>query len=244
MKAMRFSTAVLLVPFLAFFATSAAGHHFWLVPDGENHTLVYGHGEKWDSYNVDSIQDASAYDRKGKPVSIQIESRDLKFDSPAGGILSEPVATFKSTGVGMATLTVDIGYWTAFEGGWANFPKTVFQKPKYAIHYLMHSKNLMAWSNAYATAMGSILEIVPLTDPFDASARELAVRVLYGGRPLQEHLVEIEGSSDGYLTDADGVVHLPLMRGLHLIATSQSEPLSGDPGAETLKHVASLSFHR
>lgn len=102
----------------------------------------------------------------------------------------------------------------------------------------------------YRRLLGQTLEIVPRSDPFDASADGLFFTLLYEGRPAAGILVSVitkehPASRDTVRTDAEGNGRLPLRDGgLYLVEAVRMGPAPAGSRADWVSIWASLTFER
>ncbi len=100
-------------------------------------------------------------------------------------------------------------------------------------HYFKFSKSLWmrgARSFGYDRIIGHRLELVPLSDPFDSSSKDLLLQVLYQGRPLPGAEVEIgddrtAARSAPLISDQRGQLRIPLdYTGWYRLAVTHRSP--------------------
>lgn len=221
-----------IVWFLGFciFAQAAWGHDVWLVDKVDRLELLYGH-ETPEVYNPVKVIEFKGYDKDGKPVAlVQVP-------------LPESFALRKDPQAAVISVVFDNGYWV--EGSstnWMNVSKETAESLGRYHHPIKLHKSIYAWSPGFAKPVGLKFEIVPQTDPFQATGT-LPVQVVFDGKPLPGAKVEYGMHGDkapSVQTDGEGRVSVPLTGwGEQFIAVDYAPD---NPGPEQTSYATSLRY--
>ncbi len=227
---------LLYIIFYVLTASAALAHDVWVIPDDGNRVqLVFGHPGELEAYDPGQVVSTIAIDRRGQRQELATEVRD-------GRLRITPGADTVVIGV-----HYDHGIWTEdADENLVNKPKGEVPGYVSSVHEKMHSKSLLGWSAAAGRPIGSLLEIVPLANPFTLNpGDELPVQVLYDGAPLAGAELEILGVFDLFFTDREGKVSLPLPdEGFQYVLGYHRVKLGDGAGADELKLSANLTFTR
>lgn len=211
----------------------AWAHDVWLEPMGNHMKLVFGHPGDLEPYDPGNAREVYGITRDGK-------RQKLKSHVHGGELM---LGTAGDTAV--IVVDFDHGVWTeTADEESVNKPKG--EVPGYlssARERMLH-KTLLAWGDGAAKPVGLPLEIVPLANPLQLKpGDQLQVQVLYESKPLADAEIEIMGSMDLYVTDAEGKATLPISEpGFQYIQALYRVPLENDPDTDTLALTANLTF--
>jgi nickel transport protein len=210
-------------------------HDVWLEPVGKSDMkLIFGHPGDPEPYDPSHARDVYGIGKDGK-------RQKLGSHVHGGELMLRPAAD-----TAVIVVDFDHGVWTeTADEESVNKPKG--EVPGYlssARERMLH-KTLVSWNNAAAKPAGLLLEIVPLANPLAKKpGEELQVQVLYQSKPLADAEIEIMGSMDLYITDAEGKATLPINEpGFQYIQVIYRVPLENDPDADELALTANLTFN-
>ncbi len=225
--------------YIVFYATTgscALAHDVWVIPDeGDQVQLVFGHPGELETYDPGQVTATVAIDRRGQRQTLATEVRD-------GRLRITPGADTVLIGV-----NYDHGIWTEdADEHLVNKPKGEVPGYLSSVHEKMHSKSLLGWSAAAGRPTGSLLEIVPLANPFTLNpGDELPVQVLYDGAPLAGAELEMLGVFDLFFTNREGKVSLPITdEAFQYVLVYHKLKLGADADADEAKLSANLTFTR
>lgn len=212
--------------------SQSLAHEFWIEGKGQELVLVFGHGSNRAEFDARNFKAVRALDANGKEVQVAIEKKEkavaIRLSGPSAVVLAE----------------VDNGYWCKTIYGWKHLGKSKASRVIEALRSLNYAKVLLSGGDAVLKPLeGAALDIVPTSDPSKMKAGEnLRIQVLFQGKPLSG--VEVAGADHQKIgiTDAQGMVSVPLTGGNQLVVTTCKQPLQGDPEADFLSLTATLSF--
>jgi len=174
-------------------------------------------GERLDPYHPDQVTAvrAIASDGAALPVTmLPIGETGVTIQSPNGDLIAVAVHW-------------DGGYRVkpTLEGKWQKTTRAEAEAAGAYRHSTLISLRVFAWHPALATPHGTDLELLPLTDPAAATVGgHLQVRIVRDGKPLAGVALRTGESKDDLLSDANGVVQVPLTTaGLLFIKASVSD---------------------
>ncbi len=147
----------------------------------------------------------------------------------------------------LIAINFDHGIWTEdADENLLNKPRGDVPGYLSSVHEKMHSKSLVGWSAAAGRPAGSLLEIVPLANPFTLNpGDELPVQVLYDGAPLAGAELEMLGVFDLFFTNREGKVSLPIPdEDFQYILVYHKAKLGADADADEVKLSANLTYTR
>ena len=158
---------------------------------------------------------------KQTPAAIVVESRG-----------------FNDRGHSLVAVSYDNGYWAKTpSGSYRNATIRSVPDAQDSLWSVKFAKAITGRGAPWGTVMGTLLEVVPLSDPAAAKPGDsLRVRVLFQGKPLANIAVE---RTDGvtlikeediprFMTDSDGVASVPIVgTGPHLLAIDYKVSPSG-----------------
>lgn len=212
-------------------AAAAFAHDAWIEARGDGYVVLYGHGDKQESYASTKVKAVTAIDAKGAPLAMAKDAAD-------------PVRVTVRGQPALLTLHFDNGIWTKTTDGSKNLPKSEVPGAISATHSVKFGKTVLAWNVQTSQPQGQQLEIVPLAASAPAAGGSLPVQVLWEGKPLPgAKLVRSEYSKEKPIeTDADGKAAVPVAAGRQMIAVSHKKDLAGDPRADSYSVSANLGF--
>ncbi|MBI2878079.1 MAG: DUF4198 domain-containing protein [Candidatus Tectomicrobia bacterium] len=223
---------VLIVAAFLLGVPSLEAHDFFIKRQGKELMVVYGHGDHREAFDPSKIKAIQAFDLQGKTMDVsQEKSKEglhLKIAGQPACILVE----------------IDDGYWSKTIYGWKNLPKRKARRVVESIRALYYAKAIFAWSEgALGPEAHARLDLLPLKNPFALKAGDLLpLKVLYQGRPRAGITVEGKGHERIGTTDPEGVVKVTLSKGHQVITVQHSEPIQGDPDADSLRTISTLAF--
>jgi uncharacterized GH25 family protein len=210
------------------------GHEIWLehnmrhvhVGETVECKLFYGHNMKIDGVAVVENVKATVID----PAN---EKRDMVVDAGDDGL----IATFTPAVDGYHTVAVeyDAGIYTITEEGWQKGPKRNYKKVKSSGYYCQFAKTILPGHEPgeYKLETGQELEIIPLDFRHYHVGDDIALKVLYDGRVLQDAMINAtyrgrEGEAIEMKTDAEGKAAFKLEKeGNWLFKVRHSDPEKG-----------------
>lgn len=211
---------------------SANAHEFWIEGRGHELLLVFGHGSNRAEFDGNNVKAVWALDKSGTRLPVNMEKKDKAVALKLGGEAA------------VVHAEVDNGYWCKTIYGWKNVGKSKASRVVEAIRSLNHAKKLLSGGDVVTKPLeGVALDIVPLQDPFRLKkGEELAVQVLFQGKPVQG--VEVTGFDHQKIgiTDSNGMIRVPLSEAVQIVAVNVKQPLSGDPEADHLSVTSTLCF--
>jgi hypothetical protein len=188
---------------------TAHAHEAWAEPDGDGGFLIaWGHpGELPGRYDTSLVTYAALLGGTGQPVAFerfeagdQVRLRPAQPDTAvlAARFVYEPGPTIQTS-----------------EGRYTRGSKADHPGYRRAFYSVRSGTTLTGWSAELAQPAGFELEIVPLTNPFDA-AQSLHVRILHNGSARE--------GADIVLTDSTGemIVRQSDARGEAVLETPSS----------------------
>lgn len=216
--------------------TALFGHDAWSLKNGDKLEIVYGHGDKIESYDAKKIAVLDAY-VKNKPTKLTA--------TPADGNKSMALLPKNSS---LVVMKFDNGFWTKTVDGSKNISKKEAKgEIVSSIHSVKYHKNILSWSDKLLKPIGLPLEITPVKNPLGLKAGDLLELVVTKEKkPLAEAKVEAGGYHDenkSITTDTNGKVTVKIEKsGFNIIAVSFKTKLDGNPDADTLSESANLVF--
>ncbi len=210
----------------------AQAHDAWIEPRDGGYVVLYGHGEKLESYAADKVKSVRAVDGKGRPMAVRVEAA------------AQPVRVRPKGRPALFVLHFDNGFWSQTTDGWKNVPKNETQNPLASSHAVKFGKTVLAWNAATPKPQGLQLEILPLSDRQPAAGDSLPVQVRWEGAPLvRARITRAEyGGEKVFETDADGKASLPVLSGRQLIEVTHTKDLPNDSRADVYAASANLVF--
>lgn len=222
--------AVLL---FSMFTLPAGAHDVWLEPAGKDMRLVFGHPGELEPYDP------------ARTESVFGVSRDGKRQQLGAHVHGDALSVQPAADTSLILVAYDNGFWTETPDE-ETVNKSKSEVPGYlsAAHTRNLHKTLVSWSAAADKPAGVEFEIVPLANPLTMKpGDELPVQIFYDSKPLADAEIEILGSMDLYITDAEGRAMLPISEpGFQYIQSMHSVPLTDNPDADELSLTANLTF--
>ncbi len=240
---------------VAVFADSqvAAAHDIWLTifrgEDGCHAIVNYGHPHDRPPALADKIVGFEAL--TGEERVDLMEGLSNK-QTPAAIVVESH--GFDDRGHSLVAVSYDNGYWTkAPSGRYRNATIRSIPEAQDSLWSMKFAKAVTGPGSPWATVLGTLLEVVPLSDPAAAKPGDsLRVRVLFQGKPLAHVAVERtdgltpikEEDIPSFRTDDNGFASIPIVEaGPHLLAVDYKVSPSATPDlAKTDLYTATLSF--
>ena len=218
------------------FTLPAWAHDVWLEePVGKDMRMVYGHPGELEPYDAKRTDEIVGISRDGK-------RQKLGSHVHAGQLMVQPAAD-----TSLIVINYDNGFWTqTADEEFVNESKKGKSDYLSASHSRKLHKRLVSWSDAAGKPAGMQFEIVPLANPLAMKpGDQLPVQVLFESRPVANAEIEIMGSMDLFMTDAEGKVTLPISEpGFQYIQSSYTLPAKdNDPDADEYVLSANLIFY-
>lgn len=211
----------------------AWAHDVWLEPAGKDMRLVFGHPGELEPYEPKRTESVVGVSRDGK-------RQQLGSHVHGDALIVQPAAD-----TSVILIAYDYGFLTETpDEETVNKPKSEVPGYLSAAHARNLHKTLVSWSAAAGKPAGVEFEIVPLANPLAMKpGDELPVQVFYDSKPLADAEIEILGSMDLYITDAEGKVTLPISEpGFQYIQSMHTVPLTDNPDADEFSLTANLTF--
>jgi nickel transport protein len=230
MHSTLFPVAALLAGLLL--APPVLAHDAWVEARDGGYVVLYGHGDKIESYAPTKVLSLTAADAAGNPLGVKYDATTAPVAAKVGG---QPA---------LLVLSFDNGYWTKTVDGSKNLPKNEVPGAISAGHSVKFGKTVLAWSAAVTRPQGTRLEIVPLGTSAPQAGKTLPVRVLWEGSPLAgAKIVRSEyGKEAPLVADAEGRADVPVAAGRQMIVVNYKIELANDPRADSYSAAANLVF--
>lgn len=222
---------------LAASAITALAHDVWVEPKGDGFVVLYGHGDKHDSYDRMKLKTLTALDAQGQALPVR---RVPASDKDA------PVAVQVEGKPAMTLMVFDDGFWTKTEDGWKNLPKNGVTGPALQSAYEMTlGKTVLVWGPQVTRAHGLPLEIVPLSAKAPVKGAQIQVQVLWEGKPLAGAKIALPGPDKQApaQTDAQGKASIPVVGGQQIISVAHKLTPKDEPRTDALAYTANLVIH-
>ena len=222
---------VLLAAAILLGASAATAHDYWIEKAADGYRVVYGHGGQILTYDPAQLKQVAVFDAAGKAVPFRRELKGREWVIKPRG----PAA--------MVLVACDSGYWSKTIYGWKNLPKRKASRVVEAVHSYHYAKSILAWGEAVRRPLEGVrLDLVPQQNPFALKAGDiLTLAVFHGGRPLAGAVVERDHEKVA-VADRDGIARAPLKKGRQLLTVERKEPLQGDPDADFMVAMTTLTF--
>jgi nickel transport protein len=231
----------------------AVAHDVWLTigraEDGCHAIVNYGHPHDRPPAFGDKIVEFAALTGEDR-VDLM---GGLTHKQTPGAIVVESRA-FNDRRHSLVAVSYDNGYWLKLpSGSYRNATIRSVPDAQDSLWSVKFAKAVTGRGAPWETVLGTLLELVPLSDPAAAKPGDsLRVRVLFQGKPLANIAVE---RTDGltpvkeediprFTTDSDGVASVPIVEaGPHLLAIDYKVSPSGTAAlAKTDLYNTTLSF--
>lgn len=221
MKITKTSLACLFA--LLFLTGPAYAHHLWVASNDGTYTVMRGHmPDQPMPYSPECVKDIAAFDSEGTaiPVKRTDAAEAVSFQTP------EPPA--------LVTVTCDWGYRVLTTRGKKFMTRREAVEAGHTVIEAFFStqfaKILFDDSQAAIKATGLKLELMPLTDPSEASPGSvLQIKVLLDDKPLADAAV-LTASNTEIRSDAEGIAAVPIEQaGRQLLSLRHKIPVQNDP---------------
>lgn len=213
---------------LLLLAASLAGAHDVYVDSGLR--VFYGHSGKAEPYPEEKVRALAAWDAGGHSLAIETwREEGITHVRTAGA--AALIAVVFDNGLYARTPSAE----RFVPGGRDLHPQATEVR-----RFLKYGKTLWGPSTAVTRVTGAELELVPVAWP-EAGSGHIALRVLYGGRPLAGASVLYDGDdlAAAVRTDADGVARLPWTDAAEQRYTARHET-PGTAAVDRIVHAAAL----
>lgn len=224
---------ITVIAMISLLASTVFAHDAWIEKRGDDFVVLYGHGDKIDSYDPKKIKEIKSYDAAGKEISAEIK---VKGDGAAVVPKGKPA---------VITMFFDNGFWVKTTDGWKNVSKKEVKEYLEASHSMKFSKAVFSHSDIITKPLGMRLEIVPMKNPTALKAGEvLPIKVFYEGKPLEGASIDAEGyHKETARTGKDGIADVVIKKpGKQVIAASYKTPLKDNPDADQLSISTNIVF--
>lgn len=215
--------------------THVLAHDAWIQKMGDNFQIIYGHGGKYENYDIGKIKEIKAYDTYGNVKNIS--HKDGK------------ITTKETQNAAVLTMFFDNGYWVQTPDGWKNLTKQ--EAMQQSLHIIIAERSLkfhksyLKWSESLTKPFGMKFEIIPLKNPLVMKIGEmLPIKVLLDGKPIENASISTVESHDTVAkTDKDGLAKVSITKtGFCLISAFTERQLENDPNADKLYLSANITF--
>lgn len=186
-----------LILLLALNSSLAMAHTIWLEPAGEKYTyniLFGGHAGKLVTYEPHKIKKISAFDVKGKSLSIKRLENDK----------TSQLHILPNTA--LIAIYFDNGIWSKDKQGKSiNKPMNQVPYATRATHAVKYHKTVIEWSPVVLKALGQEFEVIPLSDNQPEAGKTMRVKVLLKGEPLAGVKLGHGEVGENIKTNAEGI---------------------------------------
>lgn len=225
---------LLILCFLILFISSNAfAHDAWIEKKDGQFVVLYGHGDKTETYDSSKIKEVKAYGIDGGIVQVALKKEGYP-------------AIIKTHGeAALMSLYFDNGIWSKTPDGYKNKPKKEVPDAIESSHSIKYSKAILKWSDKFLKPLGSKMEIVPLKNPLLLKTGDkLHLKVFLDGKPIEGVSVNAGGHhKDGMKTDKDGTAEVKIEKsGFQIITASIKIPLKDNIDADFLSLSANITF--
>ncbi len=210
-----------------------SAHDAWIQKKGADFHIIYGHGNKLESYDFSKIKEIRSYDLSGNYKKVTQENGIIRE-------IKDPA---------MLTMFFDNGYWVQTTDGWKNFTKREALQNNLQIvvseRSLKFHKNYLKWTDNFMKPIGMKFEILPLKNPLTMKQGDiLPIKVLLDGKPVENAAINTAESHEAVTkTDKNGFTEVKIKeKGFCLISAFIEQPLENDPDAEKLFLSANITF--
>jgi len=214
-------------------ATNAIAHDAWLVKDGKDFTVIYGHSDKTEPYNPEKVKSIKPFDTAGREIRADIR------------VISDRVVVTPRKDPCFISLHFDNGFWVKTIDGYKNISKVEAKDYIESFHSVKYSKAILKWSNKLAKPIGVKMEIVPMKNPLSLKAGDnLPLKVFLDGKPAEGVSINAGGyHKDDTKTDKNGMVEVRIEKsGFQIITAGIKIPIKDNPNADVLSLSANITF--
>ena len=186
--------------FMIILSLQLFAHDMWTIPSGKDmsYSVVYGHGDKLEPYEVSKVKEVKAYSANtSTKLETKIENSKVKFTVPQHTVA--------------ITVKLDNGIWCQTMDGWKNVSKKDTKESVLAsAHTLKYHKNILSWNKSLLKPLGLPLEIVTLANPLKLKAGDTFEAIVYKDKkPLSGAKIEIDENGEKQ-TDENGKIKLKI----------------------------------
>ncbi len=219
---------------MAFFAASAYGHDAWLdtAPQGAAGQFLvrFTDDSKPLPYPQAKLTRVWGINAGGKTLNVTpvMEGELARISAPPGAEL--------------LALEFDNGFYSKTTQGTVNKPRNEAPGSISALWAQKGGKYVMQWSAVSQKPVGLKLEIVPLSSAAPKAGDQLAVQVLWDGKPVEGLKVSKGEHESGVKTDAQGRATYKVEPGRNFVWTERRVKVEGDPRFDSLAFASNLVF--
>lgn len=225
---------LLIICFLTLFISSNAfAHDAWIEKKDGQFVVLYGHGNKTETYDSDKVKEIRVYGIDGGIVQVKLEKEGY------------PVIIKPRGEAALISLYFDNGIWSKTPDGYKNKPKTQVPNAIESLHSVKYSKAILKWSDRFLKPLGMKMEIVPLKNPLSLKAEDmLPLKVFLDAKPIEGASVNAGGyHMDEIKTDKEGMAEVKIGEaGFQIIAASIKIPVKDNPDVDYLSMSATITF--
>lgn len=216
-----------------FLVTNAFAHDAWVSKKEGQFIVLYGHGDKTETYDADKVKEVKAYSIDGNIIHVRVEKEGY------------PVIIKPKAGTALLSLYFDNGFWSKTPEGYKNKPKKEVPDALESSHSIKYSKAILKWSDKFLKPIGMEMEVVPLKNPLLLKAGDLLpLKVFLNAKPIEGALINTGGHhKDEVKTDRNGMAEVKIEdAGFQIITAKIKISLKDNPDADVLSLSANISF--
>ncbi len=224
---------LVLAMVLILLASFSYAHDAWIEKKDGQFIVLYGHGNKTETYDAAKVKEVRAYGIEGSIVQVTVEKEGY------------PVIIKPKGKAALISLFFDNGFWSKTPDGWKNKPKKEVPDAVESSHSMKYSKAILKWSDKFSKPLGMKMEIVPLKNPLSLKAGDtLPLKVFLDDKPVEGASINAGGyHKDDMKTDKDGMADVKIEKsGFQIIAAGIKIPLKDNPNADVLSLSANITF--
>ncbi len=225
--------SILIFTVMFVIATNAFAHDAWIEKKDGQFIVLYGHGDKTETYEAAKVKEIRAYGIDGRTVQVAISKKGY------------PVIIKPKGKVAFISLFFDNGFWSKTPDGYKNKPKKEVPDAVESSHSIKYSKAILKWSDKLAKPLGVKMEIVPIRNPLSLKAGDtLPLKVFLDGKPVEGASVNVGGyHKEDLKTDKNGMAEVKIEKsGFQIITAGIKIPLKDNPNADVLSLSANITF--
>jgi nickel transport protein len=214
-------------------ATNAIAHDAWIEKKDGQFIVLYGHGDKTETYDAAKVKEVKAYGIDGRIVQVAVEKEGY------------PVIIKPKGKTALISLFFDNGFWSKTPDGYKNKPKKEAPDAVESFHSVKYSKAILRWDDKFAKPLGVKMEIVPMKNPLSLKAGDnLPLKVFLDGKPVEGASVNAGGyHREDLKTDKNGTAEVKIEKsGFQIITAGIKIPLKDNPNADILSLSANITF--
>lgn len=223
--------AAIMLCFMMF--SNAFAHDAWIEEKDGQFIVLYGHGNKTETYDAGKVKEVRAYGTDRSIVQVTVIKEGY------------PVIIKPKGNAALISLFFDNGFWSKAPDGYKNKPKKEVTDAIESSHSMKYSKAILKWSDKFSKPLGMKMEIVPLKNPLSLKAGDsLPLKVFLDGKPAEGASINAGGyHKDDMKTDKNGMAEVKIEdSGFQIIAAGIKIPLKDNPNADVLSLSANITF--